>query len=350
MTPPAATGPGVLTVVPCLNEAENLIPLLKALLADDTNELIVVADGGSRDGSRDIVRAMARLHPRIVLLDNPDRIQSAGINRAVERFGSGRDWLLRIDAHCDYPPDFARKVIAAARENDADSVVVSMHTAARGGFASAVALAQNSRLGTGGAPHRADGVGGYVEHGHHALMRIEAFRRAGGYCESMVCNEDAELDIRLLRSGSRIWLEPSARIAYHPRRTPDGLARQYFHYGVGRATTLLRHRSRLRPRQAIPTAVAPVVLAALAGHWLPWLLLPALGWAALCQVWGVVLAIGERRWAGLLSGSAAMIMHFAWSAGFWTRIFSSRLPGRSPDAASLPFRRTSAAEAQRRST
>lgn len=350
MTAPAATAQGVLTVVPCLNEAKHLIPLLKALLADSSNELIVVADGGSSDGSRDIVRAMARLHPAIVMLDNPGRIQSAGINRAVERFGGGRTWLLRIDAHCDYPPDFARKVIAAAHENDADSVVVSMHTAATGGFGSAVALAQNSRLGTGGAPHRADGYGGYVEHGHHALMRIEAFRRVGGYCESMACNEDAELDIRLLRSGSRIWLEPAARIAYHPRRTPGGLARQYFHYGIGRATTVLRHRPQLRPRQMIPIAVAPIVLATLAGPWLPVLALPALGWAALCQAWGVGLAVSERRWAGLLSGSAAMIMHCAWSAGFWTRIISSRLPGRPADQASLPFRRTPAAEAQRRIT
>lgn len=350
MTIPTAPASGVLTVVPCLNEAENLIPLLKDLLADSTNELIVVADGGSSDGSRDIVRAMARLHPRIVLLDNPGRIQSAGINRAVERYGSGRDWLLRIDAHCDYPPEFARKVIAAARENDADSVVVSMHTAASGGFASAVALAQNSRLGTGGAPHRIDGEGGYVEHGHHALMRIEAFRRAGGYCEIMACNEDAELDVRLLRSGSRIWLEPSARIDYHPRRTPRGLARQYFHYGVGRATTVLRHRAHLRPRQMIPISIAPMVLAALAAPWLPLLIVPALGWAALCQAWGIGLAMGERKWAGLLSGSAAMIMHFAWSAGFWTRIVSSRLPGRSADETSLPFRRTPAAQAQRRSS
>ncbi|HKT85564.1 MAG TPA: glycosyltransferase family 2 protein [Novosphingobium sp.] len=350
MNAPVTVSPGLLTVVPCLNEAENLIPLLKGLLADSCNELIVVADGGSSDGSRDIVRAMARLHPRIVLLDNPDRIQSAGINRAVERFGSGRDWLLRIDAHCDYPPDFARKVIAAAQGRDADSVVVSMHTSATGGFASAVALAQNSRLGTGGAPHRGEGSGGYVEHGHHALMRIEAFRRAGGYCESMACNEDAELDIRLLRSGSRIWLEPSARIAYHPRRTPGGLARQYFHYGIGRATTVLRHRSYLSPRQMLPIAVAPIVLAALAGPWVPELALPALGWAALCQVWGVGLATSKRRWTGLLSGSAAMIMHGAWSVGFWTRVFSSRLAGQSATEASLPFRSKQAAETQRRIT
>ena len=350
MNAPVACKEGVLTVVPCLNEADNLIRLLKTLLADSANELIVVADGGSSDGSRDIVSAMARLHPRIVLLDNPDRIQSTGINRAVERFGSGREWLLRVDAHCDYPPEFARKVIDAAHGNDADSVVVSMHTAAAGGFASAVALAQNSRLGTGGAPHRADSVGGYVDHGHHALMRIEMFRRAGGYCESMACNEDAELDIRLLRSGARIWLEPSARIAYYPRRTPGGLARQYFQYGLGRATTVLRHRSHLRPRQMIPIAVAPIVLASLASPWLPPLMLPALGWMALCQIWGVGLAMSERRWKGLLSGSAAMIMHFAWSAGFWTRAFSSRLPGKSASKASLPFRRTPDAKAQRRIT
>ena len=61
-----------------------------------------------------------------------------------------------------------------------DSVVVAMNTIGKGGFQTAVAAAQNSKLGNGGASHRsAGGEGRWVEHGHHALMRVAAFRAVG---------------------------------------------------------------------------------------------------------------------------------------------------------------------------
>ena len=41
--------------------------------------------------------------------------------------------------------------------------------------------------------------GHWADHGHHALMRISAFRAVGGYDESFSHNEDAELDYRLGR-------------------------------------------------------------------------------------------------------------------------------------------------------
>ena len=56
-----AAGPeaGVLVVVPCLNEARHIGPLLDHLLADPAlaEAQVVVADGGSQDGTRAIVAA-----------------------------------------------------------------------------------------------------------------------------------------------------------------------------------------------------------------------------------------------------------------------------------------------------
>jgi succinoglycan biosynthesis protein ExoA len=328
----------VLTVVPCLNEAAHIAPLLRCLLADPANRRIVVADGGSTDGTRRIVRQMARLHGRITLLDNPDRIQSAGINRAVARFGSGATWLARVDAHARYPEDYVSRLLATARREAVEAVVVGLVSRAPAGFARGVAAAQNSRLGTGGAVHRTGAVAGPVEHGHHALMRIDAFIAAGGYCETMPCNEDAELDLRLLAQNARIWFAPDVPVTYFPRATPRALLRQYFRYGKGRATTVRRHRRRLRARQALPLAIAPACLLALAAPLLPALALPALGWAGLCQAWGLALALRARRGDVAWAGTAAMIMHLGWSAGYWKQEISARASGgRSVPAPALPF-------------
>jgi succinoglycan biosynthesis protein ExoA len=332
----------VLTVIPCLNEAAHIAPLIADLLDDPINTRIVVTDGGSTDGTRAIVQEIAATDPRVTLLDNPDRIQSAGINRAVARFGIGATWLARVDAHALYPARYVARLVATAEAEGADAVVVRMETRAPAGFARAVATAQNSRLGTGGAAHRTGAAAGPVEHGHHALMRVDAFTAAGGYCETMPCNEDAELDVRLLGLGARIWLAPDLPVIYFPRGTPGALARQYWRYGAGRATTVRRHHRRLRLRQALPLAVAPACALALAAPLAPpvslALALPAAAWALLCQSWGLALAARARRADVALAGSAAMIMHLAWSAGYWKQEIAARASGgRSIPAPVLPF-------------
>ena len=323
-----AAGSDLLIVLPCLNERGTLPAVLDALKADQqtAEALFVVADGGSTDGTRDWVEAQSQQDGRIMLLHNPLRRQSAGVNLAVETFGGGRDWLLRIDAHAAYPLDFVTRLRSAASTTGATSVVTPMHTEGLACFQRAVAAAQNSRLGTGGAAHRAAGRGGWVDHGHHALMLLPAFKAVGGYDENFLANEDAELDQRLTRAGGRIWLAEEAAITYFPRRTPSSLFVQYLRYGAGRAQTLLLHRSRLRLRQLLPTLVLPALLGLCLALWTPLLAGPALGWGSLCLGYGVVLAVKARRPCVLLAGPAAMLMHSAWSLGFWRTLLGPRRP------------------------
>ena len=312
---------GVLGVIPCLNEAEHLDALLAQMLADDAFDLLVVADGGSTDGSTAIVEARMEQDRRLRLLANPARIQSAGVNRAVAEFGQSMEWLVRIDAHCLYPENYAATLLECARRNSADAVVVPMVTRGNAGWQRAIAAAQNSVLGTGGSPHRHLGEGRWVDHGHHALMRIDRFIKLGGYCEAMPCNEDAELDIRQVEDGARIWLEPSAALTYFPRRTPGSLWRQYWRYGVGRARTVRRHGVRMKLRQLAPVAVviACLMLPLTLLHWA--FAIPALMWATACLTGGLVIGAKQGGMA-MVSGVAAMIMHAAWGSGFvreWLR-------------------------------
>ena len=305
-----------MAVIPCLNEAEHLGGLIRQMLADPAIDLLIVADGGSNDGSQRIVQDIARHAPRLRLIDNPARIQSAGINRAVDEHGDGYGLLLRIDAHCRYPDHYASTLLRAAEAYSASAIVVPMLTQGQSGFQLAVATAQNSVLGTGGSAHRHLGQGRFVDHGHHALIRLDMFRGIGGYCEAMPCNEDAELDHRQARAGGRIWLEPDASIVYFPRTRPLALWRQYFRYGIGRARNLRRHRMRPHLRQLAPLAV-PAALALLPlAAWHPVFALPAIAWLILCLSLGAL--IGVRKGGGwrMAAGAAAAIMHAAWAFGF----------------------------------
>ena len=314
-----ASGTRCMIVIPCLNEVDHIGDLLDQLLEPATRlgMKIVVSDGGSTDGTRATVREIASAEPCIVLLDNERRLQSAAINLAVAEFGHEADYFIRIDAHGGYPDDYCERLLEEAQATGADSVVVSMATVGFGPFQKAAAMAQNSKLGNGGSPHREGAPGHWTDHGHHALMRVDAFRAVGGYDESFSHNEDAELDHRLVAAGYRIWMTDKTVMTYYPRATPRALFRQYLGYGRGRARNLLKHGGQLKPRQALPLlvlpAVAGMVLAVLSAS----ALVPAFLWAAACIGYGAWLAVSRRDVHGPLAGVSAMIMHLAWSIGFW---------------------------------
>lgn len=322
MTDDAFQGCVTLVVIPCLNEAETIEALLRALDASRGAMAlrIVVADGGSSDGTAEIAAGLAGSIRELYVLHNPKRLQAAAINLAVAHYGDDCDYLIRIDAHGNYPADYCQVLLEEALRQQADSVVTGMKTVGFGFFQKATAVAQNSKLGNGGSKHRDGGGGQWVDHGHHALMRLPAFRAVGGYDESFSHNEDAELDHRLRRAGFRIWMTGRTFMTYFPRKTPASLFRQYLGYGRGRARNMMKHRMLPKLRQALPLAVVPVAIGALFSfvHWLA--ALPVLAWASLCLAYGVWLAVGQRNPHGPVAAISAMIMHFAWSAGFWLEL------------------------------
>ncbi len=311
---------GLLVVIPCLNEEAHLPSLLTQLCADPAliDGRIVVADGGSSDSSSEIVRRYAASDRRVTLMANPKRLQSAGVNLAVETYGSEATHFVRVDAHAGYPADFLTKLVQAQRESGADSVTVSMAAKSdtRGCFQRAAACAQNSVLGAGGSPHRKGGARRWVDHGHHALFSVAAFRKVGGYDESFTHNEDAEFDARLKAADGKILLAADILIDYYPRTSARALVRQYFMYGRGRARTMAKHKLKLKPRQLAPIAVAPAIALAVLSPLTPWTAAPATLWLTLCTATGLLLGARSRDLCAMASGFPAALMHAAWSAGF----------------------------------
>lgn len=334
-------GTRTLVVIPTLNEAAHIEALLLALVSDfgcPLDALLVVVDGGSTDGTPAIVERVASSHPNVRLLHNRKRTQSTGINLAVREFGERAEILVRCDAHSVYPGGFCARLIDTLERTGADSVVVPLDSIGKSPLQRAIAWVSNSPIGTGGAQHRAGRQSGFVDHGHHAAFRMEVFRKAGGYDEDFVCNEDAEFDCRQRALGARIYLDASIRIAYYPRATLRALYLQYFRYGLGRSRTVRRHPGSVRLRQlAVPGHVLASAAALALSPWAPWLLTWPAAYAAALTTCSLAITVRERSWAGLLAGPAAATMHTAWGMGFlggllkeretrWAISGSSRLP------------------------
>ncbi|HSY21780.1 MAG TPA: glycosyltransferase family 2 protein [Polyangiaceae bacterium] len=309
----------VLVVVPVLNEVGHIAALLESLLASASafrTYRVVVVDGGSTDGTRNVVAALAASNARVSCIDNPLRFQSAGVNLAVEQRGAEADILIRCDAHASYPGDFCVRLVETLVRRGADSVVVPMDTVGTTPLQRAIAWVSNSAVGTGGAAHRGGHRSGFVDHGHHAACRVDTFCRVGGYDATFSHNEDAEFDCRQRRMGARIWLDATTRLSYYPRATWRALAAQYFRYGAGRARTLKRHPQSLRLRQLlVPLNFVACVGGLAFGPLCRWALAWPTAYLTLLLLTSVTMASQHRSADGLLAGPAAGAMHVAWACG-----------------------------------
>jgi len=319
----------MLIVVPALNEDAHIVACLASLLVP-TGPTVIVADGGSTDRTRALVAALQAGHPHLHLIDNPARLQSAGINAAVAGHAApGHRVLVRCDAHAVYPPGYAVRLAAAMTRHGTAAVVVPMDATGDSDFARAAAWVVDTPLGSGGSAHRGGRRSGLVDHGHHAAMDLDWFRRIGGYDPGFSHNEDAEFDHRLRQAGGQIWLDAAIRLDYHMRPSLQALARQYWNYGRGRARTLAKHRLRPRLRQVIPVLnLAGMAVALLLAPVWPWALLWPLAYLAGLAAVSITGACRLGQAAGLWAGPALSAMHNAWAAGFVWQMTARQ--GRAP--------------------
>jgi dolichol-phosphate mannosyltransferase len=109
-----------MAMLPTYNEAENIGPLLDAILAQGPEWEALVVDDDSPDGTWRIVRERAAADPRVHLLHRTkDRGRGlagiAGFRRAIEL---GADWVLEMDADFSHNPAHIPAFVEASQRAD----------------------------------------------------------------------------------------------------------------------------------------------------------------------------------------------------------------------------------------
>lgn len=245
--------PMVTIAMPCLDEERFIEACVRSVLAQDYPKdriEVLVADGMSMDATREILARLSAEDPRIRVIDNPDRIQAAGMNHAI-RAARG-DIVIRMDVHCEYANDYVRKCVEVLEQTGADNVGGAQRARATTLFQRALCAALDSPLGVGGAKYRSADNEGFVDTVFLGAFRRRVFERIGMYDPGAVTNEDAELNQRIVDAGGKVYLSREIVVHYHPRESVRALAKQYFKYGKGRARTLLKHKKLLSVRPALP--------------------------------------------------------------------------------------------------
>ena len=115
--------PLVSVILPIRNEAPYIARSLGSVLAQDyPAEMleILVVDGMSDDGTREIVQEIIARHPGrpISLLDNPQRTKPAAFNIGLAH--AKGEVIIPVDGHCELPSDYIASCLAKLKESDAD--------------------------------------------------------------------------------------------------------------------------------------------------------------------------------------------------------------------------------------
>ncbi|MDH7499050.1 MAG: glycosyltransferase family 2 protein [candidate division NC10 bacterium] len=319
--------PLVSVVMPVRNEAALIAQSLAAVLAQDyaaDRMEVIVVDGESSDGTREILEQSARSDPRLIILNNPDRIVPCALNLGI--LHARGEIVVRVDSHTVISSDYVRKCVEYLQRGDAENVGGPMRPSGRSYFGRAVAMATSSPFGIGGSRFHYSEREQYTDTVYLGAYRREALERIGLFDEELICNQDYELNYRLRAAGGRILCSPQIRSLYCCRESPRALFRQYFRYGFWKVQTLKKHPRSLRARQLVaPAFVGGILLLALSGLFFPlaWVLL-LLGlflYLALAGTFALVRILPSESltlWPG--TTLAFLILHLAWGLGFWRGI------------------------------
>src|SRR6266850_8041227 len=245
--------PLVTIAMPALNEERYIESCIASVQAQDyPRDLIeiLIAYGPSTDRTRELLARLGAEDPRIKVIDNPERLQAAGLGHLV-KVAQG-DVIVRMDVHCEYAPDYVRKCVETLERSGADNVGGAQRAKAKTLFQRALCAALQSPFGVGGAKYRPSDGGGSVATVFLGAFRRKVFETIGLWDPGAITNEDAELNQRILDTGGRIYLSREIVVHYFPRDSYRKLATQYFRYGRGRARTLLKLGSLATVRPVLP--------------------------------------------------------------------------------------------------
>jgi succinoglycan biosynthesis protein ExoA len=265
--------PTVSLITPVLNEARHIEAYLACLAGQDYPQdkmEILLADGGSTDGTRERITAFAATHPNIRLLDNPKRIQPAGSNVAIR--AAGGEIIIRVDAHSEYPADFVSRSVRTLLESGADAAGGRVITRPSGGgiMAGAVALCSQSRFGTGAARFRTGGKAGPVDTVPFGAYHRHVFDRIGLLNEELVRGEDNEFNGRVRAAGMTIYFNPEIASTYFSRPTLASHLKQQWGNGFYHFLTLSQTRQGVSIRHLIPFGFVMTLVAAAAAGFFWW--------------------------------------------------------------------------------
>ncbi len=292
---------------------------------------ILVVDGGSDDGTLEILLEMQEKYTYIKVLHNQAKVTPIGLNIGIKQ--AKGDFILILGGHSTVSDDYI-EVLVEDLENDSTA-------ACAGGVCISVSSQEDlfqllngalgeSKFGVGGSYFRTGCVTKrYVDTVAYGMYRREIFDEVGLFDERLARNQDIELSHRIRRCGHNIILDPTTAAYYYPRSTLRKLCKQSFSNGYWNIITWRLVPGSLSMRHFVPLAAVTcgVGLCALSGLFASAkvvLAFLAILYFLLAVYASMSITIQKRDFRFLLTLLLFPVFHVSYGVGSLCSLISSR--------------------------
>jgi glycosyltransferase involved in cell wall biosynthesis len=207
------------------NETASIDALLDSLLGGTrVPDEIVIADGGSTDGTMERLNARAARDPRVRGLSAPGN-RSVGRNAAIR---AARCAIIACtDAGVEVEREWLDRITRPFDEDAAVDVVAGFYRASGGTWFERAA-------GVVSAPTvREVDLDRFLPSTRSVAFRRAAWERAGGFDEALSHNEDTPFALALKAARCKFAFAPDAIVRWRPRGTLRAFVHQHRRFGIG---------------------------------------------------------------------------------------------------------------------
>ncbi len=228
--------PFVTIIVPCCNEAKFIESCLDSILDQtypkDRYEILVV-DGMSEDGTRELVKKYSERFSLIKLLDNVNKRTPFAFNLGIKN--AQGDVILIMGAHTRYSSNYISVIAHHIKEGRADCVgsVAETRPATKGFFAPFIVTSISSAFGVGNSYMRT-GIKKprYVDTASCPGYGRHVFEKIGFFNEKLLYSQDIEFSMRLKKAGLRFLCDPSITSYYYARSNIKSFLKHNYRNGL----------------------------------------------------------------------------------------------------------------------
>ncbi|MGL4730053.1 MAG: glycosyltransferase [Clostridium sp.] len=243
-------------VIPCRNEKKYIKKCLDSFVNQTYSKKlyeVLVCDGMSDDGTRDIIKEYEDKYDNIYLIDNKGLTAPKAMNEGIRY--SKADSVIVFGAHAYADKKFVENNMKLLFNDDKIGCVGGpIETVSENEKGTAIALAMSSPFGVGNALFRYAKEEMFVDTVAFGAYKREVLEKIGYFDDELVRNQDDEINFRVTKGGYKILLSPTIKATYYSRGSFRKLWRQYFQYGFWKVRVMQKHGGTPSVRHLVPMA------------------------------------------------------------------------------------------------
>ena len=326
-------------IIPVYNRPEEVNELLGSLACQTLKDFeVLVVEDGSTVESREIVQRWAsKLNVKYFVKENT----GPGLSRNYAAERSQGEYLIILDSDCVLPTGYIQAIDTELTVNPCQAF--GGPDQAHESFSpvqKAINYSMTSFFTTGGIRGGRRKLDKFYPRSFNMGIRADLYQRLNGF-SAMRFGEDIDLSIRIIQSGAKCCLFPSAWV-WHKRRTDmQKFFRQVFNSGMARINLYKKHPTSLKIVHLLPAVFTLGTLflfavSVLYSRWAIFSLCPILCFAILVFLDSSIRNRSAR--VGWLSIETSFIQLFGYGIGFLCAWWKRCIMHRTED--SQAFRKT----------